>query len=91
MNALNLNPSVPSPSGSPAAASLPLLVTGREAAAMAGVSLDTWQRLTARGECPAPVRLGPRCTRWRRKELLAWIKAGCPDRQTWEARRRAEK
>lgn len=23
--------------------------------------------------------------RWRRAELLAWIEAGCPDREAWEA------
>ena len=36
------------------------------------------------------VRLG-RSVRWRRDELLAWLEAGCPARDRWEALREARR
>jgi predicted DNA-binding transcriptional regulator AlpA len=68
-------PAIPAPA--------PLLVDAREAAALCGVGKSLWWSLTAQGRTPAKVRLG-RCTRWNRRELLAWIEAGCPCRDRWE-------
>jgi predicted DNA-binding transcriptional regulator AlpA len=58
---------------------------GFEAAALVPVSRMTWLRWDARQLCPAPVRIG-KTVRWRREELLAWIKEGCPCRREWELR-----
>ncbi len=62
-----------------------LLVTARQAAAMCGKSLRTWRAWDAAGWIPRPVRIG-RSTLWRLDELQAWVAAGCPRRQEWEAR-----
>jgi len=35
------------------------------------------------GLLPKPIRIGG-TIQWRRKELLAWIDAGCPPRKKWE-------
>jgi predicted DNA-binding transcriptional regulator AlpA len=59
------------------------LVNAREAARLCGISRASWYRLHSSGRCPLPVRLGNR-TLWRRQELEAWVKAGCPARQKWE-------
>ncbi len=55
-----------------------------EAAKLCGVSRSTWLKLQASGRVPRPVRLG-RCVRWLRSELLAWLAAGCPSRERWDA------
>jgi predicted DNA-binding transcriptional regulator AlpA len=40
--------------------------------------------LHASGRLPRPIRLG-RATRWRADELRAWLAAGAPSRDCWEA------
>ena len=67
----------------------PLLVDARCLAAMLAVSLRKLRAMDARGQIPAPVRVGNRAVRWRYAEVLAWLAAGCPPRQAWEAARRA--
>ena len=62
-----------------------LLVTARQAAGMCGKSLRTWRTWDAAGWIPRPVRIG-RSTLWRLDELRAWVAAGCPRRDEWEAR-----
>ncbi len=66
----------------------PLLLRRPAAAALVGVSVPTWDRLTAAGRNPAPLRLGGG-TFWRRGELAAWVRAGCPVRDQWTAIREA--
>lgn len=61
-----------------------VLVPGRVAATMCGKSLRTWRAWDAGGRIPRPVRVG-RSTLWRVEELHAWIAAGCPTREHWEA------
>ena len=61
-----------------------LLVSARRAAAMCGKSLRTWRTWDAAGWIPRPVRIG-RSTLWRAAELDAWVSAGCPRREEWEA------
>jgi predicted DNA-binding transcriptional regulator AlpA len=63
----------------------PLLVDAKQAAAMCSKSLRTWRTWDAAGRIPRPVRIG-RSTLWRADELRAWVAAGCPCRQEWEAR-----
>ena len=60
------------------------LLDAREAAAMCGISRSLWLALHNSGGIPLPVRLGRRVL-WRKEELSAWIKAGCPSRQVWHA------
>ena len=61
----------------------PLAIRAKELAALLGVSLRQVWRLNAAGKLPRPVRLGG-AVRWLRKEIEAFVEAGCPDRQTWE-------
>ena len=61
-----------------------LLVTARQAARMCGRSLRTWRAWDSAGWIPRPVRIG-RATLWRAGELRAWVEAGCPRRDEWEA------
>lgn len=62
----------------------PLAVSAKELANMLNVSLRQIWRLNATGKLPRPLRLGG-SVRWSRKELEAFIEAGAPDRETWEA------
>jgi predicted DNA-binding transcriptional regulator AlpA len=55
----------------------PELVDAKAAARIAGVSTDTLRRLVREGGAPAPVRVR-RSVRWRIREVLQWIDAGCP-------------
>lgn len=64
----------------------PLLVSATMAARLAGIATSSWWKLCAAGRTPAPLRLG-RSTRWNRQELSAWIDAGAPSRERWEARK----
>jgi predicted DNA-binding transcriptional regulator AlpA len=61
-----------------------LLLGARQAAPLCGVSVPTWWRLNSAGKTPAAVKLGHR-TLWRADELRAWVEAGCPSREEWEA------
>lgn len=63
-----------------------LLVDVREAAAMCRMSRAMLYKLHRNGGTPRSVRLG-KLIRWRRREFLDWIAAGCPDRAAWEASR----
>lgn len=62
-----------------------LLVTAKQAARMCGKSLRTWRAWDSAGWIPRPVRIG-RATLWRADEMRAWVEAGCPRRDEWEAR-----
>ncbi len=57
-------------------------------AKLLGISLRHLWKLSASGRLPAPIRLG-RSVRWRLDELRAWLNAGCPARDQWEAMREA--
>ena len=60
------------------------LLTDRESAARVGKSKSGWRKDYLAGRTPLPVRLG-RSVRWDAEELDAWISAGCPCRERWEA------
>lgn len=62
----------------------PLMVNARQAAKMLNVSVRQLWRLNKIGSLPKPIRLG-RCVRWRRAEIEAFVKAGCPSREEWQA------
>lgn len=68
----------------------PALLRRPRAARFCDVSAPTWDRLDASGKIPAGKKLGG-CKVWSRRELLAWIDAGMPDRDTWETIKRETK
>ncbi|MBP3954433.1 hypothetical protein J8F10_03900 [Gemmata sp. G18] len=53
------------------------------AARFCGVGASTWDRLSAAGLTPAPIRLGG-SVGWSRRALARWIDHGCPPRAEWE-------
>jgi predicted DNA-binding transcriptional regulator AlpA len=54
-----------------------------------GISRGQWYRLAASGKTPLPVRLGTRRPVYLIGELEDWLRAGAPDRQTWQRMRQA--
>ena len=68
----------------------PLVVDARRLAAMLCAGLRTIRTHDAAGRLPKPVRIGGKVL-WPVAEINDWIRAGCPDRETWEARRAARK
>jgi excisionase family DNA binding protein len=60
------------------------LTTIRELAGLLKVSERQVRRLDSAGKLPASIRVGS-AKRWRSDELDAWIGAGCPDRDAWNA------
>ena len=62
----------------------PLIAISELSVLTGGRSIPSLERDDAAGRLPPPVRIG-RSKRWRRQEILDWISAGCPNRQTWEA------
>lgn len=60
-----------------------LVVSAKVLAKLLGVSIRQVWRLNSAGKLPKPIRLGG-SVRWRRDEILAFIEAGAPDRETWE-------
>jgi predicted DNA-binding transcriptional regulator AlpA len=63
-----------------------LVLTAAEAAEMFQKSVRTWRNWDITGKIPKPMRIG-RSIYWQPEELKAWVAAGCPDRETWEAMR----
>ena len=53
------------------------------AARFCGLGASTWDRLSAAGLTPAPIRLGG-SVGWSRRELALWIDHGSPPRAEWE-------
>ena len=69
----------------PAAAVPPLLVGGREAARLIGLSPASFYRLrSAGGFGPVPLRLGGRVV-FKVSEITEWVSQNCPDARTWRA------
>lgn len=61
------------------------LLTAKEAGQICRLSKRSWFRFSAYGKIPAPVKIGG-SIRWRRSDIDLWLKMGCPDRKTFEAR-----
>jgi predicted DNA-binding transcriptional regulator AlpA len=60
---------------------LPPLLTTPQAAALANAGERTLWRWSRSGICPEPIKIGPGkqgAVRYRRDELLEWIRSGCP-------------
>jgi predicted DNA-binding transcriptional regulator AlpA len=60
-----------------------LLIRADTAAALCSVSIRQWWRWDATGLVPRAIQIGP-TKRWRREELMAWIRGGCSRREEWE-------
>ncbi len=69
----------------PQQADADILVTVDEAAKICHMSRAMFYKLHAAGKAPRLIKLGA-LSRWRRQELLDWIKAGCPSREQWEGK-----
>lgn len=54
-----------------------MLLDVTEVARLLSVSKNTIWKLRSTGDLPAPIRLG-KLARWRRDEIEAWVRAGCP-------------
>ena len=62
------------------------LLTAKALGEMLSLSKRQIFRLNSCGKIPAPLRIGG-AVRWSADEILAWLAALAPDRQTWEARK----
>lgn len=76
--------SATAPPPPPLSGSDPLTLDAAGAAALVGVSRSLWYSLLAQGRTPVPLRLGRR-TLWRKEELTAWVRAGCPRQESWKS------
>jgi hypothetical protein len=65
-----------------------LAVRAEHASALCDVSRRLWGAMDSAGRIPRGRRLG-RAKVWLVEELREWLRAGCPDRATWEARKEA--
>jgi excisionase family DNA binding protein len=62
-----------------------LLLSAEDAARLLGIGRSHFYALRSSGRLgPLPVKLGRRAL-WDRKELEAWVAAGCPTRQRWQS------
>lgn len=66
----------------------PLAYSAQELADRLGASLRHIRRLNSAQMLPRPICLG-RSVRWPVQEIKDWMAAGAPDRQRWEAMKRA--
>jgi predicted DNA-binding transcriptional regulator AlpA len=60
----------------------PLAVDARRLAKLLTLGLRTIRTMDSAGKLPAPVRCGARKL-WIVREIRRWLRAGCPDRETW--------
>jgi predicted DNA-binding transcriptional regulator AlpA len=63
----------------------PFLITIKTLANLLDRSEQSLARDDRKGVIPRPIKIGS-SIRWDYLEILAWTKAKCPDRKSWEAR-----
>lgn len=61
-----------------------MLLTDTEVAKLMNLGRTKFRQLVDTGKAPRPVRFG-RSVRWVRTEIMAWVQAGCPIREKWDA------
>lgn len=66
-------------------AAQPMLIDARQVAEILGRSTVSVRRDDLAGRLPSPVRIGG-SKKWRREEITAWVRSGCPSRSKWQAR-----
>jgi len=59
------------------------LLTAKQLGARLSLSKRQVFRLNSCGKIPAPIRIGG-SVRWAESSIAQWLKAGAPDRKTWE-------
>lgn len=59
-----------------------VLISAKTLAKMLSTSVRTIWRLRSAGKLPNPLTIG-NSVRWIESEISAWIRAGAPDRKTW--------
>jgi excisionase family DNA binding protein len=67
----------------------PVLLNCEQAAALLNISRTSFWKLHSEGKVPMPVSFG-RIVRWRREELIAWVRAGCPCRREWTGQKKKD-
>ena len=68
----------------------PLVVDARRLAKLLCAGIRTVRTWDAAGKLPKPIRIGGRVV-WREDEIRAWLAAGAPNRDEWEARKAASR
>jgi predicted DNA-binding transcriptional regulator AlpA len=66
------------------------LLTAKAVGEMLSLSKRQVFRLNCCGKIPAPIRIGG-SVRWAESTIAAWLKAGAPDRSTFEAMKGGQK
>ena len=66
------------------------LLTGRELCTLFGVSRSTLYRYVEQGLLPPPLKLGPRCSRWQKHEMLEALRGRVRMRDTAVSRKAAK-
>jgi predicted DNA-binding transcriptional regulator AlpA len=69
----------------------PLLLDAKTAAALCSVSRRTWFAWQSAGQIPLPALRRGRVVRWSSVELAAWVVAGCPAGDRWQAMKGRER
>lgn len=58
------------------------LLTVEDVAAITQQSVRSIWRMRSARQLPAPIRVGQGAVRWRKQDIEAWIKAGCPSQSS---------
>ncbi len=66
-----------------------LLLSRNDVCDLLGISLSAFNRRRSQGRMidPVPGFAGDSFPRWAHAEVVAWVEAGCPDREAWRAMR----
>ena len=67
------------------------LLTAHEVGEMLSLSKRQIFRMKSAGLICAPLRVGAGAIRWRQSEIERWIELGCPDRESFEQMKEAER
>lgn len=62
----------------------PKLLSAKQLGEMLTLSKRQIHRLNSCGKIPAHIKIGA-AVRWHAEEIAEWLKAGAPDRKTWDA------
>src|SRR5437762_6660119 len=65
-----------------------LLADAKRLAPMLSIGLRTLRSMDAAGKLPSPLRIGGKVL-WDLREVRLWIRLRCPNRESWEAIRKA--
>jgi predicted DNA-binding transcriptional regulator AlpA len=65
----------------------PLVTDAEGLAGVLHIGISTLWKLDSAGRIPRGLRIGERCRRWELSEIQAWLAAGAPHRDRWEALR----